>query len=92
MGGPHQHRQFFRFRSPAGVVTSGDIKPLCWLFPGLSNIDYNYEVLIEEVMYINQHFPGFSYSELKAMDFSLYEKIIRKIKEITRKDSPEGIE
>jgi len=71
MGIPVKYIKFFRFRTSAHVVgVHTTIK-------AIELIDFCVNDLLAESIFINQVIPGcFSYSDLRFMRFSEYEKIL----------------
>ena len=80
----YKHLKFFRFRSPAYV--RGEFDGVGWIFDSIEFIDFNSETLIDEVYVIVQIANGgFSYTELRDMDFNDYEQVVRRTKPIAEK-------
>lgn len=79
-----QHFKFFRFRSPAYV--SGEVDGAGWIFNSVDYLDFTSEDMLKEIYVVTQiSNGGFSYTELKEMDFNDYEEIIRITKPIADK-------
>lgn len=75
MGGPDQHGEFFRVRSPARLTAGDPIRP--WsAFEGLKYVDLSRRLLVEEAVRICLSYPGsFSFEGLLGMGYDEYEMV-----------------
>lgn len=79
-----QYLKFFRFRSP--IYVTGEIDGVGWIFNSIEGLDFDTETFLNEVYVITQITNGgFSYTELKEMDFNDYEVIVKITKPIAEK-------
>jgi hypothetical protein len=79
-----EHLKFFRFRSPAYV--KGEVDGAGWIFNSIEWLDYDTEMFLNESYVIMQITNGgYSYTELREMDFNDYEMIIKITKPIADK-------
>lgn len=76
--------KFFRFRSP--IYVAGEVDGVGWIFNSIEHLDFDTEMFLNEVYVITQITNGgFSYSELRDMDFNDYEVIVKITKPIAEK-------
>jgi len=80
----NQYLKFFRFRSSAYV--RGEVDGAGWIFNSIEFIDFNSLAFINESYVISQITNGgFTYRDLREMDFNDYEEIVKLTKPIAEK-------
>jgi len=83
MDGKGKHIKFFRVRSPY-YVTGSSIEVL-WLFDSFQYIDFSENIFVQEAIAVAQlTYGSIGFSELKNMDFKMYEKIIEQCVKINK--------
>jgi len=81
------NRKFFRVRTSCHITGYGVHPDIFWLLKSLELIDFDYNSLLYESIFICQVLPGcFSYDDLKQMEFDIYEKILKRAKDINGKE------
>lgn len=81
-----KYLKFFRFRSPAFV--KGEIDGVGWIFNSIEWLDFDMDTLLNEIYVITQITNGgFSYTELREMEFNDYEAVVKLTKPIAEKMS-----
>ena len=90
MGGDGKHLKFFRFRAPF-VVEYTPESGWWWLRIGLLALDFNFECLAVEVANVGgATFGAFTYADLRVMDFSDYDYLVRKVAESHKEADKDG--
>lgn len=85
MGGGYKYKQFFRFRTPATIEGFGVRVDAMWMALALKLIDFNKEVFLNEVVFINRVIPGaFTYQDLYNLEFDQYELLLDSVIKIAK--------
>lgn len=77
--------KFFRVRSRVRVIAIGDHTKSSWVAQSIGCMDFNHDIMLEEILVMAKQFPGlFSYEDFTKLPFDRYEKMIEYTKEIQK--------
>lgn len=90
MVGAFKYVKFFRFRSPY-IVADTKVGFYEWLFYSLRYIDFNYDSLLNEsIRIMNNLYGGFTWTDLKNLEFDKYKKLIKEIIKFQKEQEQDG--